>query len=129
MLPEDNYDFLDRNLDFDAAADEYDQMVIPDEQPLRPFFFMKLIQKSIAEGAFLTENLFIPSAVWTQERFSIYDADKKLELMTQLKRDMQGLGILKKNNTVHFNQVDTLVQKVLKLETEIQQTMIQQEER
>ena len=42
----------------------------------------------------------------------------------QLKRDMQSLGILKKNNTVHFNQVDTLVQKVLKIETEIQQTML-----
>ena len=108
-LPEDNYDFLDRDLDFDAVAPEYEAMLIPDEQPLRPFFFMRLIQKSIQEGAFLTESLFIPSAVWTQEKNQIYDAEKKLELIMQLKRDMQSLGILKKNNTVHFNQVDTLV--------------------
>ena len=43
VVPEDNYDFLDRDLDFDAVAPEYEEMMIPDEQPLRPFFFMKLI--------------------------------------------------------------------------------------
>ena len=63
-------------------------MLIPDEQPLRPFFFMRLIQKTIAEGAFLTEHLYIPSAVWLQEKFQIYDGEKKLELIMALKREM-----------------------------------------
>ena len=40
--PDDNYDFLDRDLCFDDHLEEYDQ-TIPDEQPLRPFFFMRLI--------------------------------------------------------------------------------------
>ena len=65
LIVEDNYDFMDRNLNFDEAPLEYEQMTIPDEQPLRPFFFMRLIQKSISEGAFLTEHLYIPQGVWT----------------------------------------------------------------
>ena len=69
MVAEDNYDFFDRNISFEESAPEYEQFLIPDEQPLRPFFFMKLIQKSIAEGAFITEHLYIPKAVWTQEKF------------------------------------------------------------
>ena len=100
-------------------------MIIPDEPALRPFFFMRLIQKSIQEGAFLTEHLFIPKAVWLQEKIQIYEAEKKLEIIMQLKREMQSLGILKKNNTVQFNQVGALVEKVLKIEKEIQQTMVQ----
>ena len=64
---------------------------------------MRLIQKSIAEGAFLTEFLFIPSAVWAMERFQIYDLEKKLALIESLKREMQSLGILKKNNAVTKN--------------------------
>ena len=99
---EDNYDFLDRNLSFEEAASEYEQFMIPDEQPLRPFFFMRLIQKSIAEGAFLTEHLYIPRAVWTQEKFQVYDIEKKLVMIDALKKEMQGLGILKKKNAVNF---------------------------
>ena len=52
-----------------------------------------------------------------QERFQIYDAEKKLELIMALKREMQSLGILKKNNAVtkNFKQVDTLLHFVLKI--------------
>ena len=68
-IQDDNYDFLDKELDFEKDGKEYESLRVPDEQVLRPFFFMRLIQKSIAEGAFLTEFLFVPKAVWTQERF------------------------------------------------------------
>ena len=62
---DDHFDFLDKGVVFDSKTPEFDLM-IPDEQALRPFFFMKLIQKTIIEGGFLTEQLYIPRAVWEQ---------------------------------------------------------------
>lgn len=62
--------------------------MIPDEQPLRPFFFMRLIQKTMKSGGFITENLFVPKAVWLQERFQLFDSDKKLALIEGLKEEM-----------------------------------------
>ena len=53
---------------YDEANCDFELTIIPDEQPLRPFFFMRLIQKTISEGAFMTEHLFIPREVWTQEK-------------------------------------------------------------
>ena len=60
---DDPTDFLDKGVMFDEAAPEFD-LKIPDEQALRPFFFMKLIQKTIQEGGFLTDQLYVPRAVW-----------------------------------------------------------------
>ena len=36
-------------------------------------------------------------------------------MIDALKKEMQGLGILKKKNAVNFKQVDTLLHYVLKL--------------
>ena len=62
---DDPFDFLDKGVVFDEETDEF-HWKIPDEQALRPFFFMKLIQKTIVEGGFLTEQLYVPRAVWEQ---------------------------------------------------------------
>lgn len=44
LIQEDCYDFLEKDLCFDKAVEDYALLsVIPDEQPLRPFFFMRLI--------------------------------------------------------------------------------------
>ena len=104
LIQEDCYDFLEKDLCFDKAVEDYALLsVIPDEQPLRPFFFMRLIQKTIAEGAFLTEHLFIPREVWTQERLQLFEAEKKLEMIGKLSQEMRGLGVLKKNNGLSKN--------------------------
>mmetsp|Transcript_36924 Transcript_36924/g.48538 ORF Transcript_36924/g.48538 Transcript_36924/m.48538 type:complete len:89 (+) Transcript_36924:507-773(+) len=86
---------------------------------------MQLIQKTIAKGAFLTEHLYIPREVWTQERLQLYDAEKKLGMIESLTREMRGLGILKKNNVIskNFKQVDSVLLFLRKLQTEIEQTM------
>ena len=78
---------MDRELCFENDGAEYEALMVPDEQVLRPFFFMRLIQKSITEGAYLTEFLFVPKAVWMQERFQIYEIEKKLQLLDHLKRE------------------------------------------
>ena len=59
-----NFDFVDREVCFDETEDDHYSAMIPDEQPLRPFYFMRLIQKTIREGGFITENLYVPKAVW-----------------------------------------------------------------
>ena len=71
------------------------------------------------------EHLYVPKGVWTQERFQIFDSEKKLALIEELKKEMQTLGILKKKNALqkNFKQVDSLVNLVSKLETDIQQTL------
>lgn len=59
--------------------------------------------------------------MWAMERFQIYDLEKKLALIESLKREMQSLGILKKNNAVtkNFKQVDSLLNFVLKMTPDI----------
>ena len=84
---------------FDEAAPEFD-LKIPDEQALRPFFFMKLIQKTIQEGGFLTDQLYVPRAVWEQTHAQIYAIEKKLAFFNDLKKEMRTLGIHKKKGTI-----------------------------
>jgi len=60
---DDPFSMLDLDLKFGETSAEY-SLKIPDEQVLRPFFFMRLIQKSVAEGAFLSSTLFVPKFVW-----------------------------------------------------------------
>ena len=61
---------------------------------------MKLIQKTIAEGGFLTEQLYVPRAVWEQTHAQIYAIEKKLVFFNDLKNEMRTLGIHKKKGTV-----------------------------
>ena len=37
---------------------------VPSSKRIRPFFFMRRIEKTIAEGGFLTESLYVPKYVW-----------------------------------------------------------------
>ena len=60
---DDTFDFLDKGVVFDESTPEFD-WAIPEEQALRPFFFMRLIQKTIHEGGFITDVLYVPRAVW-----------------------------------------------------------------
>ena len=96
---DDPFDFLDKGVEFDEETPEFDWR-IPDEQALRPFFFMKLIQKTIQEGGFLTEQLYVPRAVWEQTHAQIYAIEKKLTFFNDLKKEMRTLGIHKKKGTL-----------------------------
>ena len=58
-------DFQDLDLKFDGNPKyEAEEEKIPDSKSLRPFFFMRRIEKTINEGGFLTESLFVPKYVW-----------------------------------------------------------------
>ena len=96
---DDPFDFLDKGVVFDQETPEFDWK-IPDEQALRPFFFMKLIQKTIQEGGFLTEQLYVPRAVWEQTHAQIYAIEKKLAFFNDLKNELRTLGIHKKKGTI-----------------------------
>ena len=107
---DDHFDFLDKGVVFDDKTPEFEWM-IPDEQALRPFFFMKLIQKTIVEGGFLTQQLYVPRAVWEQTHAQIYAIEKKLVFFNDLKNEMRTLGIHKKKGTVSKDFKVSLIPK------------------
>ncbi len=69
----------------------------------------------------MTEHFYIPREVWRQERLQIFDAEKKLEIITSLTREMRAKGIVKKNHamTKNFKEVDALVHFVRKTQDQI----------
>jgi len=52
-------DFQDLDLKYQAPPEP-----LPESKRLRPFYFMRRIEKTIAEGGFLTEALYVPKYVW-----------------------------------------------------------------
>ena len=40
---------------------------VPPAREMRPFYYMRKIEKSISEGGFITEQLYIPKYVWYQK--------------------------------------------------------------
>jgi hypothetical protein len=54
---------LELDLKFNDGCAE-SLLKVPEEKVLRPFFFMRLVQKSISEGAFFSNTLFVPKMVW-----------------------------------------------------------------
>ena len=63
--------------------------MVPGNKKLRPFFFMKRIEKTMIsnDGAFLSETLFVPRYVWYQRDAKVQDVDRKLQYLETLKRE------------------------------------------
>ena len=85
---DDPFNMLNLDLKFNDECAEA-KMMIPDEQVLRPFFFMRLIQKSISDGAFLSNTLFVPKFVWHQKAAQISDIERKLQCFNELRRELR----------------------------------------
>lgn len=102
---------------------------VPEERVLRPFFFMRLIQKSISEGAFLSSSLFVPKLVWHQKAAKISDIERKMQFFSELRRELRSVSQAKKQNQMSkdFRQVEPLVTYVVRLTDEIRQIVSQDE--
>jgi len=61
---------------------------------------MYLIQQTIQKGGFITDQLYVPRAVWEQTHAQIYAIEKKLTFFNDLKKEMRTLGIHKKKGTI-----------------------------
>jgi hypothetical protein len=86
FIIEDPFEILDMNLKVDSMGD---QNQLPEEQVLRPFYFMRKLQRSISEGAFITKGLFVPKQVWYQKTAQIADIERKLMLFGELRRELR----------------------------------------
>lgn len=75
-------------------------LVLPSNKRLRPFFFMRKIEKTITEGGFLTESLYLPKYVWYQKDAKIPEIDKKLSYFDYLKKEFQRVNILYNKNCI-----------------------------
>lgn len=73
---------------------------IPENKRLRSFYFMRRIEKTINEGGFLTESLFVPKYVWYQKDAKIPEIDKKLHYFDGLKKEFQKVSILFSKNCI-----------------------------
>ena len=91
---------------------------------------MRLIQKSIYEGAFLSDTLYVSKYVWQQKAAQILEIDKKMLQFNDLKKELKTLSILKKNNQISkdFKQVENLISFVLKMTQEMRSILSQDSE-
>lgn len=48
---------------------------------------MRKIEKTISEGGFLTESLYVPKYIWYQKDAKIPEIDKKLNYFDYLKKE------------------------------------------
>ena len=89
--------------------------LVPTNKKLRPFFFMRKIEKTITEGGFLTESLYVPKYVWYQKEAKIPEIDKKLHYFDDLKKEFQKVSILYSKNCLSKdkNEVDKLMTYIL----------------
>jgi hypothetical protein len=117
FIIDDPFDMLELGLKFGPECPE-SLLVVPKESVLKPFFFMRLIQKSINEGAFITTDLFVPKHVWTLKTAQISNIDRKMQFFNDLKRELKPLSDLK-NLTKNERAVDALVNFVVKQQDEI----------
>jgi hypothetical protein len=64
MLDQFSSEFLDTGLKFESQFNKEIGTKIPDDIKLRPFYFIRLLQESMANGAFITSEVFINKQVW-----------------------------------------------------------------
>lgn len=48
---------------------------------------MRKIEKTIVEGGFLTDSLYVPKYVWYQKEAKVPEIDKKLHYFEDLKKE------------------------------------------
>lgn len=109
----DEFDMMmDQNqLEFVEVALAPEESEIAMSGALRPFHFMRLIQQSIFSGAFVTKTLYVHKFAWQQPRCSIPMIDQKLHSYEELRKEIQKVNILKRNNQISkdLKQVDQLL--------------------
>lgn len=81
------------------SADQKEEKV-PASKRLRPFFFMRKIEKTISDGAFLSDSLYVPKYIWYQKQAKIPEIDKKLHYFDGLKKEFQKVSILFSKNVI-----------------------------
>jgi hypothetical protein len=52
------------------------------------------------DGAFITEELYVPKYVWYQRDAKVQDVDRKLQYLEALKKEFQKVGILYSKNCI-----------------------------
>ena len=67
--------FMDTGLQFDPQMNGEIGVKIPDDVKLRPFYFIKLLQKSMSTGAFISSEVFVSKQVWEQKQAQIASID------------------------------------------------------
>ena len=65
---------------------------------------MRKIEKTMTEGAFVTEGLYVPKYVWYQKDVKIPEIDRKLHYFEGLKKEIQGVSILYSKNCLSKNK-------------------------
>lgn len=88
-------DFQELDLRFTKVEDpsqeggDDSRILVPRNKRLRPFFFMRQIEKTITQndGAFLTESVFVPRYVWYQKDAKVQDVENKLSHLEALKKE------------------------------------------
>lgn len=81
--------------------DEHNKgFVIPGNKRVRPFFFMRQIEKSMADqdGAYLTEEFFLPRYIWHMKDVRLYEVEKKMDILRRLRKEFYRVEILIENN-------------------------------
>lgn len=75
------------------------------------FYFMRRLEKTIAEGGYLTDSLYVPKYVWYQKEAKIAEIDKKLNYFDYLKKELQRVSILYHKNCISKDkqEVDRLL--------------------
>jgi hypothetical protein len=70
---------------------------------------MRRIEKTIKEGGYLTEDLYIPKYVWFQKEGVVKEIDQKIFHFGKLKNKLQGTRIVYQNGaTTSEARVSTL---------------------
>ena len=85
-------DFQDLDIKYEQHSPE--EQKVPINKRLRPFFFMRKIEKTITEGGFLTESLFVPKYVWNQKETKLQGLERKNQCFDDLKKEFQKVGII-----------------------------------
>jgi hypothetical protein len=74
----------------------------PKDKILKPFYYLRLIGNSIRNGENITDKLFVPKNVWTQDCKEISLIAKKCQMFKFLSESIQKYCILIQKNAIHI---------------------------
>ena len=117
---DDQNDFLDLDLKFDEGSNPGLGITLPQEQRLRPFYFVKLISESITNGVFLSSELYVHKQIWEQKQIQIAHIDQKLHLFKELRKEFGKVRINRQKNVVNAKHVENLVGACLQIQAQFE---------
>jgi len=74
----------------------------PKDKILKPFYYLRLVGNSIRNGENITDKLFVPKNVWTQDCKEISLITKKCQMFKFLSDFIQKYCILIQKNAIHI---------------------------